>query len=349
MTKVAIILVNYKDYAQRFLIECRNSLRMQTYPQNLTQVYLIDNTSSPESYQYLKTNYPEAIILKRPDGNYCAANNTGIKQGLKDGCEYFVIANMDTIFDKNWLKELVISLEKNPQAGIAQSKILLASENNLINSLGNSLHFLGFGFTNGYKEKDRLIDGYPEISGYASGCSFIIRKATLEKIGFYNEEYYMYHDDIEMSWKTKLAGWQIILAPQSIVYHKYEFSRSVKMIYYMERNRYLVLFSFYQISTLILIFPTLLIMEIGMFFYAFKNDWFKTKLEIYQYFCKIETWRKIKKTRQEVGTIRKIKDKNIIQDMVGQVLFQEINNPILEYLVNPMMNIYLKIVKLIIF
>lgn len=87
------------------------------------------------------------------------------------------------------------------------------------------------------------------------------------KIGGYNEEYYMYHDDLEISLKVKLAGYKIILAPRSVIYHQYEFSRSTKMIYYMERNRYLTIMTFYPAYLVFLIILPCIIMDLGMFLF----------------------------------------------------------------------------------
>lgn len=354
MKKVAIILVNYKDYAKRFLDECRDSLRAQNYPPELMKVYVADNASSEESRKYLEDNFREAEIITREAGNYSAANNAGIKKGLADGCEYFVIANMDTKFDENWLAELVKAIESNPAIGIAQSKILLYPknkeewENPKINSLGNVLHYLGFGGTSFYNEPDREVEGLPEIGGYASGCSFIIKKEVLEKIGGYNEEYYMYHDDIEMSWKAKLAGYKIILAPKSVVYHKYEFERSVRMLYYMERNRYMTIFIFYNILTLLLIMPALVLMELGMIAYSIANGWFKTKINIWLYFLRPSAWVKIIKSRKSIKLIRKKAEHEIVDSFSGLILFQEIANPVLKYIANPILNFYWQIVKKVI-
>src|SRR3989344_304337 len=116
--KIGIILVNYKEYARRFLAECRDSLRAQNYQKELIRVYIVDNASSDESFNYLKKNYPEAKVIARPDGNYAAANNAGIKAAIEDGCEYFVIANMDTKFDPDWLVELAKAIESDPEIGI---------------------------------------------------------------------------------------------------------------------------------------------------------------------------------------------------------------------------------------
>lgn len=368
MHKTAIILVNYKDYANRFLTECRDSLRAQNYDKNLYKAYIVDNATSQESKKYIKNNYPEAKIIERQDGNYAAANNAGIKQAIKDGCKYFIIANMDTKFDRNWLKELIHAINSDSKIGIVQSKILLYPKNNKgewktpnesynldqknkINSIGNMLHFLGFGYSRGDGKKDYKIKGLPEIKGYASGCSFIIKKEVIEKIGGYNEEYFMYHDDIEVSTKTRLAGYKIVLAPKSICYHKYEFGRNNLAFYHMERNRYIFIFSFYKLPTILLILPTLIIMDLGLLFYSIINKWSKAKFNVYKYFLKFENWNKIKQSRKELKKIRKkskIKDKNIVQNFTGKILFQEIENPILKHVVNPIFNIYWKVVSKII-
>ena len=349
--KVGIILINYKDYAERFLAPCRDSLRRQNYPAELTKVYIIDNASTAESFKYLKDNYPEAVILVRDDGNYTAANNFGFKQAKEDACEYIVTANMDTEMTANWLSELVVALDNNPEAGIAQSKILLfpkteeAKKNPRINSLGNVIHFLGFGFTSGYGEPDREISGYPEIKGYASGCSFIIRSEVLDKIGGYNEEYYMYHDDLEISLKAKLAGYKVILAPCSAVYHKYEFKRSTKMIYYMERNRYLTLLAFYPFWLLILIGLPGLIMDIGMFLFSFLNGWAKEEIKIYGYFCHFKNYVKIQAERDAIEKFKVQPFTSLAKGFSGKIEFQEIANPILKYIVNPLFNIYWQIAR----
>lgn len=353
--KVAIIIVNYKDYAQNFLQECRDSLREQNYPADLFRVYIVDNASSEESRRYLDETYPEAKIISRTDGNYAAGNNAGLKQAMADGYEYFVVTNMDVKFDKDYLSELVKALESDSKIGLAQSRILLypktkeewAKPN--INSLGNIMHFLGFGFTQKYNMPDYDMESIIEITGYASGCSFITKKEVLEKIGFYDEEYYMYHDDVELGWRAKLAGYKIVLASKSIVYHKYEFSRSILMLYYMERNRYLAMFQYYRIGTLMLLFPVILGLEIAMIFYSIIGGWFKIKTEEIWYFFKMTTWKKIFQKRKAVKKIRIIKEREIVKNFSGKIDFQEINNPVLKYVGNRLLNMYWQIVRKLIF
>lgn len=352
--RIGIVLVNYQDYARRFLAPCRDSLRQQDYPLELMRIYIVDNASSAQSLNDLKSIYPEAKIIPRLDGNYAAANNLGFQTALSDGCELLVTVNMDTEMAPGWLRELVLALETDPLVGLAQSKIMLFPQSGhelasaKINSLGNVIHFLGFGFTSGYQESDREILGYPEIKGYASGCSFIIRPEVIAKIQGYNEEYYMYHDDLEISLKAKLAGYKVVLAPLSIIYHKYEFSRSTKMIYYMERNRYLTLLSFYPKYLLVLIFLPALMMDLGMLGYSLLGGWFKEELKIYAYFFRAQNYVKLIQERKKIKALSVRPFRSLASDFSGRIEFQEVANPILRLIVNPLLAAYWFLIKKII-
>jgi len=347
---VGIILVNYQDYAQRFLGAVRDSLRAQTYAADSFKIYLVDNAATVESTAYLSQAYPEATILTRSDGNYAAANNLGMRRAIADGCEYVVTLNMDTEVDKFWLEELVKALGNNAAAGVAQSKIMLYPQDGdksraRLNSLGNIAHFLGFGFTSAYGEEDREVPGYPEITGYASGCSFIMRADCFTKTGGYEEEFYMYHDDLELSWKARLAGYKIILVPLSVVYHKYEFSRSSRMMYYMERNRYLTLLMFYPLSLLALIAVPALFMELGLWLYALAGGRLREKFRVCAYFFSWRNYVKIWSARRRIKKLSTVNFSDLAKDFFGRIEFQEIDNPLLRYLVNPLLNLYWQTVK----
>jgi len=347
---VGIVLVNYQDYAARFLAACRDSLRAQSYPAASSKIYIIDNAATAESAEFLRANYPEALILSRLDGNYAAANNLGFRQAIADGCEYLVTLNMDTEVAPDWLVELVRALDENPTAGLAQSKIMLYPKDGdksqaRLNSLGNLIHFLGFGFTSAYGEADREIAGYPEIKGYASGCSFAVRADVYQQVGGYEEEFYMYHDDLELSLKIRLAGYRIILAPRSVVYHKYEFGRSTRMLYHMERNRQLMMFIFFPLRLWLLVALPALAMELALLLYAALGGWLPAKLRAYGYFFRAASRAKIKSARRRVRQLSVAPFSGLAADFRGRIEFQEIANPILKYLANPLMNLYWALAK----
>ncbi len=349
--KTGIILVNYEDYAERFLADCRQSLLEQTYPKDRFKVYIVDNASSPKSVNFLQQVYPQAKVLTREDGNYSAANNLGAREAINDGCEYLVIANMDTKFDRNWLKELVKIALKKENIGMVQSKILLWNKDKKkrarINTLGNDIHFLAFGLVSYYNKPDMYVQGSPEIQGYASGCSLLIKKEVFKKIGGYIEDFYMYHDDLELGWKTRLVGYKIVLAPKSVVYHKYEFSRSIKMLYYMERNRMLTLFLLYRWNTLLLILPILILTELGLVAMAFFSGWGLVKIRAYLYFLNPKNIKRICQLRKQVQSLRHQKEKIIISGFQSKLSFGQKPSLVLQ-IVNPLLHLYWRLVKIII-
>lgn len=352
--KVGVILINYKDYAKRFLADCRQGLLGQDYPRADWQVFIVDNASTPETAAYLKEMFPEAEVLPRPDGNYCAANNLGFQRAIAAGCDYLVTVNMDTVAEPSWLSELIKALEQNPEAAIAQSRIYLYPKNEeernkpRLNTLGNIIHYLGYGFTSFYGQPDRQLEGYPEIDGYASGCSFIIRPEDWRAVGGYNEEFYMYHDDVELSLKVRLLDRKIILAPQSKIYHKYEFDRSIRMFYYLERNRWLTILSFYPAVLIILLTPALLFMQLGSVLYSVLHRRFGTSLRLIQYFLRPSSYKFIIQTRKQIKTFKKSRFRDLARGFKGRILFQEISNPVLIYFVNPVLAAYWWVVKKII-
>ncbi len=350
MKRVGLVMVNYKDYAKNYLAACRDSLRAQDYPAEAVSVYLVDNASTPESLAYLRSAYPEAMVIPRPDGNYCAANNAGASKALADGCQYLVFLNLDVEAEPGWLSGLVQSLEDNPGAGLAQSKILLFPRSETekqkprINSLGNVVHYLGFGYTSGYGLPDRGIAGYPEIPGYGSGCSLVIRADVFQAIGGYDEEYYMYHDDMYLSLLAKLAGWSVILAPASRLYHKYEFSRSTRMVYYMERNRRLLAFSFFPSRLLLLASPLAFVMEAGLLFASIPGGWFRSEVRSLAYFLNPRTWQSILLKRKQIKAATQVSFSGLAKDFAGKIEFQEVDGLALR-LANPVLAWYWRLIR----
>ncbi len=158
----------------------------------------------------------------------------------------------------------------------------------------------------------------------------------------------MYHDDIELSLKVRLAGYKIILAPKSVIFHKYEFSRSVRMLYYMERNRYLTMLIFYPNRLFWLILLPLMAMDAVMFVYSIASGWFKEEMKIWGYFSRRSTYLKISRARDEIKKIRVREFSEIASDFSGRIEFQEIANPLLRYIGNPLMTGYWNLIKKII-
>jgi GT2 family glycosyltransferase len=353
MEKVAIILINYKDYAEKYLPDCLASLRKQNYSGEI-KLFIVDNESSEKSFSYLHALAPDAEIIRNEHNDgFAKGNNDAMKRAMEQNFEYIILFNMDTIVDPNCVNKMIQTVE-TPQslagdygeAGAVQARLMLYPEKDKINSIGNITHFLGFGYCLGYNE---LIINYKLLIinsaiCYPSGAAVLFKSSVLKQVGLFDEKFWMYNEDQDLGWRIWLAGFRCVLAPEAVVYHKYEFSRSISKYYWMDRNRILAILKNYHWATLIMVAPALLLMEVGLFVFSLSNGWFKEKLNVYKYFIQPSNWKYILKTRQETQNTRKIKDREILKMFAGRIWYQEIGDWKLR-LINPVFTAYFWVVK----
>ncbi len=353
--KIAIIISpNYKDYAKRYLTECIESIRKQDY-QGEIKVFITDNEASPESFNLLKKLAPEAeLILNKTNDGFAKGNNDSIRQAILQGYNYIILFNMDTIVAADCISHLVKVAESDDKIGAAQARLMLWPERDKVNSMGNITHFLGFGYCLDYNKRYDVAnrihspDGTMEPSArnifYPSGAAVLLKREVLEKIGLFDEEFWMYNEDQDLGWRIWLAGFKCVLAPKAVVYHKYKFAKSIKQYYWMDRNRAIVMIKNYHWLTLLLITPACLIMELGLMLFAIKGGWFKEKLKVYKYFLTPTKWLYFWQARKQTQKLRKIKDKDIVKMITGKIWYQEIDDIKLR-LVNPVFDLYWRIVR----
>ena len=351
--KTAIVLVNYNGL--RYLPDLFDSLCKLDYPSDQADIFFVDNASEDGSLEYARakaSNLQFKVNFIKNDKNlgFAGGNNTGVRQALKSAnYKYIVLLNIDTVVDKNWLTELVKIAESDDEIGAAQSLILLHDTPELINTAGNMLHYLGFGWSGEYKQKCQMsnVKSNPKVKcqtpeiGYASGAAVLYRNDILQKIGLLDEQFFMYHEDLELSWRIRLAGYKIVLAPRSIIYHRYQFSRHKKKWYWTERNRLLVYFTMYKLRTIILFAPMFVFIEVGILVYSLIDGWFVWKLK--SYWEVLASIPYIIKKRWQIAALRQVSDKQILAHMTSKLDFPEIKNPLIKF-INPILAGYFKLI-----
>ncbi|PKM91676.1 hypothetical protein CVU82_00495 [Candidatus Falkowbacteria bacterium HGW-Falkowbacteria-1] len=346
--KLAIILINYKDYAKKYLDDCLLGVRKQDFLGEIN-LYITDNETSDESFNYLEEKAPEAKIIRNKNNDgFAKGNNDAIEEAFRDNCDYIFLLNMDTIIEETTVSEMVRVADNQESIGAVQARLMLYPAKNKINSLGNKTHFLGFGFCEGYNEtydSAGVVDK-AEIF-YPSGAAVLFKRNVLEKVGLFDESYFMYNEDQDLGWRIWLAGYKCVLAKNSIVYHKYEFSRSISKYYFMDRNRIITTLKNYKIFTLVLFLPAFLVMEFGLFYFSLKNGWAKDKIKIWLNFLNPFFWYRIYLGRKKVREFRKIKDRDLMFLISGKISYQEISGSLLS-LANFFLNIYFIFAKFLI-
>lgn len=361
--RTAIIVVSWNH--GRFLPECFRAVEKAGIPEGSARLMIVDNNSSDGTPELIRREllsadarttsggFPAVFFDNRENLGFAGGNNQAMRQAMEDGDEYVYLLNPDTEAAPGFLAEAIRVMESDPSIGVIQSQLRLHPRTDLINSYGNEIHFLGFGYAGG--ESTRLDDPAAAAKlvvrdiAYASGAGMLIRTSLLRKIGLLDEELFAYHEDLEFSWRARLAGHRVVLAPDSLVHHKYEFSRSIKKYYWMERNRLLVLLRCYRWPTLLAIAPAFLAMELGLWLFAFKSGWWKEKARTYGYFLSLKTWRNLFAARRRVQGLRIVSDRRAAATFTGKILFQQMQPRLLTMIANPIFDVYWKLIHLLMF
>ena len=320
---LAIILINYHDYVNKYLPECLASLRQINWLGGEHHFYIVDNDASPSSEDYIKSTMPEVIYLPTPSNlGWGGGNNVGLERAARDGADYFCLLNLDLTVDPSFITEALNIFQADPAIALVQSRLMLHESPELINSLGNDAHYLGFGYCHGYRETFTDEALYREIT-YPSGAAVFVSRAAYEKIGPFTADFFMYHDDFEWGMKSRLAGFKNVVANRSVVYHKYEFSRWNGKFYWLERNRAILWLVTLKIRTLLLILPAALLMEAGLLLISIKNHWWQHKLKAYLWLLTPANWGKLYDWRRATQKLRTISDHELTKTFCGRIAYQE--------------------------
>ncbi len=213
---VAILNYNGKD----LLGECLDSLAVQTFAHFETLV--IDNGSTDGSKELLTTGYPwvKLLALEKNLG-FSPAYNSGIRDALERGFEFFVLLNNDTWVAQDLLAELLQAIEEDDRLGAVCPKIYFASR-------PETIWYAGGDFSlwtcrprhRGWKELDRgQFDTARQIT-LATGCAMLVRCSALQEVGLLDERFWAYLEDVEWSVRFLKSGYKLSFAPKARVWHR---------------------------------------------------------------------------------------------------------------------------------
>jgi len=215
---VSIIIVNWNGL--RWLPDCFDSLARQNYKNY--EIVFVDNGSKDDSVVWIKKHYPKTkIIVNKENLGFAGANNVGFR---KASGKYILFLNNDTRVTGTSLTELVNVLQSDSQIAGVQSKIFLMDQHDTHDSVGAFLTPTGFLYHYGFGKKDnkkydRQMDLYT-----AKGACMMFRKDVLNKVAIegniFDPDYFAYFEESDMCHRIWLAGYRIVYAYKSVIYHK---------------------------------------------------------------------------------------------------------------------------------
>jgi GT2 family glycosyltransferase len=343
---VSLIYLSY--FSEPFLEEVILSLEQLDYPKEKIKLIFVDNASTDKSCDIIREklvarsgeSFPEVLFFPQEENTgFAKGNNLGINHALLDGTDYVYLHNNDAKLHKEAIKEAVLLAESDRQIGSVQSTMCLWQNEDILNSTGGMVHFLGFGYVrdNGSRQDSVQYKDGEEIA-YASGAAVLYRASALREVGLLDPYLFLYHEDLELGWRLRLAGYKNVLSTKSMVYHHYEFKRSIQKFYWMERNRLLVHLSHLRWKTIFLLAPWLIGLEFALLPLSFKGGWFREKFFVWVAWLSPKTWKYLAKKRKESAIIRRVKDKEIVRLFVGKIAHQDVASPIVDRFANPLLS-----------
>lgn len=270
--KVAAVVLNFNGIKNT--LDCVESLKKQTLNAIDFQIIVVDNCSQDDSVKTLKSIQGIKLIENDKNLGYAGGMNVGIKYAMKNNFDKVVLLNNDIYADKAFLTNIVNASKK---ADIVAPKIYFAPGHEFHRrryrkeDLGKVIWFAGsridwqniIGYHVGVDGVDK---GQFNRSGeidFASGACMLISKEVFEQIGYFDEKYFLYLEDMDFCFRAKLAGFKIVFEPRAVIWHKNAQSTggsgSALQDYYITRNRLLFAFKFAKLKTKLALFKQVLL------------------------------------------------------------------------------------------
>ncbi|MCD8039544.1 MAG: glycosyltransferase family 2 protein [Lachnospiraceae bacterium] len=208
MKKAGIVICNYNktDYVLE-CIQCILESKFQDF-----DLYVVDNASTDGAPQAIKEKYGSQVTLIENAENLGGSGgfNTGLRIAYEKGYPYLMCVDNDAMLDENAIGELYRFLETHPEAGMAGSKIYHLEKPDYIQQFGQKIDFDIFCTEVPHlnRPEDGTMPDYLYVDSVAA-CSLMVRRSTVEKIGFLPEDNFLYWDDTEWCHKCRLAGMKV--------------------------------------------------------------------------------------------------------------------------------------------
>lgn len=264
--KVSVVVSNYNGMKLNLLIESVSSILKNDYPN--MEVILVDNASSDDSVKIAKKKFPKLKIVQNPVNMYSEGMNLGIR---KSEGEYVVFFNNDVVVKNGFFQKFIKFLEKNPNIVLAQGKLINYFNHKIIDSAGETMDPYGTPITMGAGQSAKKFSKQTELLSVSGSCN-ILRKSCIENIGYFDKDYGIGYEDMDLSLRAWMKGYTVFYFPEVLAFHK----RGATDLSDMVRTKVRWHFNKNRISTLLKNFPILFILKnlpVTIFIYVAAGVW----------------------------------------------------------------------------
>jgi GT2 family glycosyltransferase len=243
---ISVVVVTWKR--KELLRACLLSLARQE--RVAFEVIVVDNGSTDGSAEMAEREFGARVIRNSENRGFCAANNQGIAAARGD---FIALLNNDAEADPGWLAALSRACSRRPDVGMAASKVLVWEDPSRIDKVGHLIFPDGQNRGRGAGARDCGQFSREEEVLWPDGCAALYRKAMLDQIGGFDEDFFAYGDDAELGLRARIAGWTCIYTPEAVARHHRGATLgrdSRRRLELIERNRLLLAIKLFPWSLL---------------------------------------------------------------------------------------------------
>lgn len=328
---VSTIVVNYHNYAD--LRACLLSL--QAADPAPDEVIVVDSQSQSEEFQRMKGEFPSVYFHSFVENvGYARGNNEGMRVATGD---IFFLLNPDTVVEPHIFQSIAHIFETNPRCAVIQPQVRIFGTD-VVNNHGLEVQFLGFAWEKDYRRPVSESSVTPLVA--FSGSAVFLRRQAVELVRGFDETYFMYHEDVDLSLRLRRAGYEFFLKKDSVVFHKYEYKENPKRYYLLERNRWFTVLKNYPALALILLAPAAVIFEIGLFLQSIGAGWWREKLAAIR-----DVLLLLPTMARRRSVVRNFSPNPFFEGIQGGIHFGELRQPLLRFVANPFLQGYWGLVR----
>ncbi len=283
-------------------------------------VVVVDNGCTDEGVERV-AGLP-GVRVERPDRNLGFAEGCNRGALLAEG-DLLAFVNSDAVADGHALARLARVAER-PEVGIASASLRLTEDAALMNSAGNEVHYLGFCWCGGLRHPATEFAEERPVAA-ATGAAMMLRRDVWHDLGGFVPEYFAYHEDTELSLRCWQRGLEVVYVPDAVVGHRYASGRPAAKLYLLERNRLITVFTTYEASTLALLTPVLVAVELGVLGLALREGWAAKKLAGWWWLLRHARW--LARRRRRVQAARHRPDGYVAARLASRLPSEVVSMP----------------------
>lgn len=212
-SKVSAVVATYN--LKDVFLECLESITKQDYP-NL-EIIVVDNASVDGTADAVAERFPQVNLIRNTENlGVTGGANTGVKKATGD---YIWFIDHDNIFEPKMLSEMLKLAESDPKIGVVVPKIYYWDDKTLIWAAGTNINLLtGVNIS----REGRDVGQYEKVEEVQiAPANFLVKREVIEKVGVYDDVYYISYEDADFSFRVRQVGFKIVYTPKAVCYHKF--------------------------------------------------------------------------------------------------------------------------------